>query len=254
VSVAGRLVRHEPRWRDGVRLAVTTLRLWTRWRLARAETPVAVDITAPNGHKVSVKAWTYIDMLVIREIFLDRDYRVPPQYHAHSVLDLGSHSGISVNYFRAIFPDAVIVGVEPEPSMYSRLQANTEQLDRIVTVEAAVSDRSGEMAFYRTHGTWSSSLAPKPAATKLQVRCETPSEILARAGFKTVDLVKVDVEGAEWDLLASGQLQSITRCIVGELHHDRPNRTIDRARELLSGWSLTVHDAGADVSTFTAVR
>ena len=54
-------------------------------------------------------------MLVAREIFLDRDYRVPADLEPRTIVDLGANTGISVRFLRALYPSAEIVAAEPDP-------------------------------------------------------------------------------------------------------------------------------------------
>jgi FkbM family methyltransferase len=255
LSVALRLLAREPRRRDGARLAATAVRLWLRDRLGRPQTPVAAAVTAPNGARVPLRLWSYIDVLVVRELFLDRDYRVPADLDVRSVLDLGSNTGISIRFFRALYRDARIVGVEPDPRLFARLRENTRALAGVSVQPVAASDRTGSARFFAAAEGWASSLSrPRGRADEIEVQCETVAGILAREGLDRVDLVKVDIEGGEWPLLESGQLQAVTDCIVGELHDGGPGRTVDDARRALGGWTLTVHAADGAVASFTAVR
>ena len=244
LSVAVRFLRHEPARLDGLRLARATLRLRARRRPGR---PIEVAITAPNGTRAELRLRDYIDVLVARELFLDREYRVPGR-QVRSILDLGANTGISVRYFRAMYPGAQIVAVEPDPALHTHLEASLDGLD-VPIIRAAVGATTGAATFYSAAEGWRSSLAPQPDARPVTVDVLSLDDLLLRAGRQRFDLVKMDIEGAEWEILPG--LAGITGCVVGELHHREPGQTLERAKAAFPGWTFEVHGSNG-VTTFAA--
>ena len=171
-----------------------------------------------DGRRVGFTAWTYIDILVAREIFLDRDYRVPTDLEPMTIADLGANTGISVRYLRALYPSAEIVAAEPDPANFEHLEANTSGDETTRLVQAAVGLESGRTTFYPEKEGWASSLEPRPDSRPIEVDLVTVSDLLAHVGARHVDLLKVDIEGAEWPLLEEGALQDASGCLIGELH------------------------------------
>ena len=252
VSVAARFVAHEPRRRDGARLAVATLILWTRHRLRREGRPLRLAATV-DGRRVTFIAWTYIDMLVAREIFLDRDYRLPPGLAPGTIVDLGAGTGISVRFLRALCPGAAIVAAEPDPSNFGRLVASTSRDKATQLVQAAVAPDRGRATFYAEAEGWGSSLEPREDARAVDVELVTVPDLVARVGGQRVDLLKVDIEGGEWPLLEAGVLQAASDCLIGELHFgDR--HTLADAKRLLADFDVTIREKGGTIATFTARR
>jgi FkbM family methyltransferase len=252
LQVAARLLRHEPDPRDGARLAAATLWLWLRSRAGRSGPPVTVRVSA-GGRRATLKLWTYVDMLVVRELFLDGDYRVPADRPVRTVLDLGANVGISVRYLLARFPGARLIAVEPDPRLVPRLRANVAGLPAVAVHAAAVAPSAGTATFFSTPEGWSSSLSAAAGGRPVTVRCMTVAEILRAAGLERVDLVKLDIEGGEWPLLDSGAIQRATGCVVGELHHRDPHESVERARRAFAGWAFTLHATHGSGSTFTAI-
>jgi len=234
-----------------------TVLLYTTSRLHLPQRAVTVWLTAPNGRRASVKVWNFIDVLVLRELFLDQDYQLPTAFQPSTILDLGSNIGVSVRLFRALFPQARIIAVEPDPSNFRRLQVNSSGDDGVVLVGAAATVCSGQTTLYAAREGWVSSLdKPKISAVEIVVDGLQVNEILAVGTADRVDIVKVDIEGGEWDLLEAGSIQAVTDCIVGEIHHatDEPADALERLRHLLNDWELTVHGTTPTVSNFTSVR
>jgi FkbM family methyltransferase len=252
VSVAARFLAHEPRRRDGARLAAATLLLWARGRGGLRERPISLAATA-DGLRVSFTAWTYIDILVAREIFLDRDYRVPGDLEPRTIVDLGANTGISVRFLRALYPSAEIVAAEPDPANFERLEANTSGDQSTRLVKAAVGLESGRTTFYPEKDGWTSSLEPRPDSHAIDVDLVTVTDLLGQIGARQVDLLKVDIEGAEWPLLEGGALQGASGCLVGELHFDAGRELAD-AERLLAGFDVTFHHKSEAAASFTARR
>jgi FkbM family methyltransferase len=213
---------------------------------------VSVRVSA-GERQATLKLWSYIDVLVMRELFFDGEYRLPPDRPVRTVLDLGANVGVSVRWLTARHPGARVVAVEPDPRLLPRLRANVDGLPGVTVHAAAVATAPGEATFYSTPEGWSSSLTPVPNGRAVTVRCVTVKELLTAAGLDRVDLVKLDIEGGEWPLLDAGALPEVTSCIVGELHHRRADETLDRALRALPGWTVTVHGTPGAQSAFTAV-
>jgi len=253
ISLARRFARREPRRADGRRLARATVRLWLRWRLGVDGAPIRIRLTTDDGLPMELQACSYTDMLVLREIILDGEYQIPDGMSPSTILDLGSNTGISVTYFKTRFPDAQIVVVEPDPKVLPLLQINVGGLPDVIVKPVAVSTSSGTSRFHSARSSWASSLDPPEGevSEEIEVPTATVADVLAQGGLERVDLVKIDVEGAEWPLLETQALQHVTSCIVGELHL-ADGRTPEDARRMLPGWDVEVHGTTATAARFTA--
>lgn len=129
---------------------------------------------------------------------------------ANVVFDIGAYTGIYALMAARANPGARIVAVEPVPANLERLKKNlaVNGCSRALAVQAAILDRSGEVALSRTASgdflTSGASIvrqAPADGAATETVAGLTGGDLLERAGEKSVDLVKIDVEGAEVHVL-----------------------------------------------------
>lgn len=120
--------------------------------------------------------------------------------------------GANIGYFALlgasiVGPTGRVVALEPDPRMAAALRENVAMnaLGRIDVVETAASDVTGTATltgYSVDGGNWGvSSLASTPpadaGAPSFTVTCAPLDSVLDVAGVDTVDLVKVDVEGAE---------------------------------------------------------
>jgi FkbM family methyltransferase len=192
-------------------------------------------------------------MLIAREIFLDRTYRVPADLSPQTIFDLGANTGISVRFLRTLYPDATILAVEPDPGNFDRLTENVSGDGRTHVVRAAAGPEHGTATFYAQADGWGSSLEPREGARPVDVDVVTVVELLHRSGEEQVDLLKIDIEGGEWPLLEAGAIQDVADCLMGELHFD-PDHSLADAERLLAGFDVTFHATGGTRASFTARR
>jgi len=163
----------------------------------------------------------HIFSLLITEIFLDESYSgcdTPPA----TILDLGSNIGMSILWFKSLWPQASILGVEASPQIFAYLQQNVAGLSGVTVLNRAVSDRAGQIMFYSTPASLMGSTSPlRGGSSGVMVEAVPLSEFVTAP----VDLLKIDIEGAEIaafaELESSGKLNLIRRMLI-EYHHHLP--------------------------------
>ena len=170
------------------------------------------------------------DWATFHEITADEIYRqvVRKVPGFQTVIDLGANIGLASLYLAKHSPSCRILSVEPNPQSYEILVRNVQSLgNRCKTLRAAA---------WRTHR----QLSPDPHVAKdrfstfrlreasADVQDEfiaeglTMIEILDNSGFDTIDLLKVDIEGADAQIFAGTDLRWLTRIgsIAIEFHED----------------------------------
>lgn len=129
------------------------------------------------------------------------------------ILDVGGHRGESVEFFKSIFPDAEIHSFEPDPQSFAVLRGVAEKAGTSA-YNAAVCDRSGAVDYYAQNLSHLGGLYPinrdssdslgyarEAKNEKLSVPATKLQEFLVTSGISRVDLLKIDVQGAEEDVL-----------------------------------------------------
>lgn len=66
------------------------------------------------------------------------------------ILDCGSNIGMSILYFKHVYPKARIIGFEPDPAIFPYLQENMTRngLKDVQLVQAALASQEGTLTFY----------------------------------------------------------------------------------------------------------
>jgi FkbM family methyltransferase len=175
-----------------------------------------------------------------------RRYHIPGSM-PKSILDLGANIGITAAHFAVLYPRARIVAVEMDADSAALARINTQQWrDRITVINAAVWTNGGTVRYELTPGD----------EYGAQVTCEGGRVVqaiaiaeLAAQGF---DYVKMDVEGAERQLLEEGEWTQHVRELKVEVH--APYTTRELAASLQrSGFRTTVTRDGHHVAATKAL-
>jgi FkbM family methyltransferase len=197
------------------------------WSLRR---PVRLRLRA-LGHSFRCEIGDYSQLHVLREIFLSEEYRIDDLPPPATILDLGSNMGASLIYFRLRYPRARIVGVEVDPLVFPTLERNIAPFSGIELANVGVAGASGEATLFHNEQSWASSLKPIwETATQFTVPTRSLEDLLDDFDLPVLDLLKIDVEGAEWDVLPSFRGFDRIQTIVGEVHRveDQPaHRLLD---------------------------
>jgi FkbM family methyltransferase len=165
-----------------------------------------------------------------------------------NVLDIGAHVGFfSLLLARLVGPRGQVTSFEPMPNNYARLAENLRlnQLEQVTAVNLAVLARSGEMEANAPEGepySGSISLYQDYGTPRIRVQATSLDEYLTPSG-RRVDFIKMDVEGAEGDVLRGG-METIRRfrpVFLIELHHFDGNVSGNPVPEMLQaeGYAVT---------------
>ena len=158
-----------------------------------------------------------------RDIFRRRIYDFDALSPRPRILDCGANIGVATLYFKARYPEARVVAFEPDPGVFRLLAENVARngVAGVELVQAALAREEGVLAFH-ADGRYGSSLAgaargASPAGGSLeQVRAVRLRAFLD----EPADFAKLNVEGAEWDVLDDcGDRLRMIRELVVEYHH-----------------------------------
>jgi FkbM family methyltransferase len=171
---------------------------------------------APDGHEVVIA--TGGELAVLHHIHIEEEYA--PRGRPKTILDLGANAGFATLFFRRRFPEARIVAVEADSSTYTRLVRNVASIRDVTTVHAAIVGRDGPVTFYPSVESIGSSMLPLPGAGPgVSVPGVSIETLMQQQGLDSVDLLKVDIEGAELEALQAAPLDRIDE-VIAEIHYD----------------------------------
>lgn len=139
-------------------------------------------------------------LLIYKDIFILKEYAFKTNNKAPFIIDCGAHIGISVLFFKKLYPRAKIIVFEPNPRTYKLLKRNVKQnkLSGITLIEGAVSTSGRSINFYtnKNSPSWGDSIVINPWNAK-NSKIKVSSYKLSTYITKPVDLLKLDIEGVE---------------------------------------------------------
>lgn len=193
-------------------------------------------ITLPSGADRRFWFADLTQVVALGEVLVDGDYDIAVTPDPRTILDLGANAGQASLFLRDRFPGARIVAVEADPLTAALAARNLG--DGVTVVSAAVADHDGTAVITRVPGeSWATTLfswgAEPDDAQHAQVPTVTLDTLLRQQGLERVDLLKVDVEGAELLALTSDDALERVAWVVGELHPRLLQMSADEALERL---------------------
>jgi FkbM family methyltransferase len=214
VAMAAHLRRQDRSFLD-VPSRIKVVALYLAPWLASKETHLRLS----DGTKLSLR-WHSSDREVFTQTLVDRHYDLPYGLDdCRLVIDAGANIGTSTLFFANLYPLARVVAIEPDPTTYRYLEANTAANPRIACVRAALWPRDEPIELHDPGvGPWG--IRVIPAVDGETVPVVTVGEVLASYGnIDGAVLLKLDIEGAEREVLsASGDWIGSIGAIAVELH------------------------------------
>lgn len=171
------------------------------------------------------------DVAVFKQILGWEEYKsVVEAYKNHfeadaaTIIDAGGNVGLTSLYFSAHFPNASIVSIEPDVDNFNLLVANLCQLN-VTCILGAVWSHNCQLMIvndFRDQLSWSRRVEEAEKKTTNAVQAYSIMHIKEQNNFACVDILKIDVEGAEKELFAASDLSFLahTKCIALEIHDE----------------------------------
>ena len=218
-------------WRDVAPAAgaigwPAALRLWfARW--CQRTNPARLTRLHMSGFRYPLYFRTGgSDPEVINQVFVQREYAAVADLPDVSfVVDCGANIGCATFFLLHRYPRARAVVVEPDAGNMALCRRNLAPFrDRVTFVQAGVWSAAGPLVVERgafgDGAEWSFQVRPARANETADVTAVTVPDLITLAGFPRIDLLKIDIEGAEVEVFgpAAETWLRRTRNIAIELH------------------------------------
>jgi len=181
-------------------------------------------IDAGGGAQFNVRVNTS-DIFVIWEIWKAKIYD-DSRFPIHSedvVVDIGGHIGGFAVRAAKLATHGQVFAYEASSKNYTLLKKNRQlnNVDNLHIHNQAVSHQSGEMKFYIPSDNGAlGSLLQETDSPMETVQATTLTDIITANNIEQINFLKMDVEGAEYDILLNCPTETFkkVKCIVMEYH------------------------------------
>lgn len=168
--------------------------------------PARLTVRTPRLRRPVTLRMRTTDVSIYEDVLLRGQYDLPLPFVPQTIMDLGANIGMASVYFANRYPNAQIVAVEAEASNFEMLLLNTSQYPKIRPIHAAVWNRDGNIALSSPREGYH--LTDKLGFAVIDgdntpIRAVTMRTLMNEVRMPSIDLLKVDIEGAEKEIFES---------------------------------------------------
>lgn len=166
------------------------------------------------------------DFSTYQQVFVNNEYDFLVETYPRVIVDAGANIGLASIYFANRYPQAKIIAIEPERSNFELLEENVAPYPHVTPIQAALWNKNEEINLIDPGlGKWGFMTEMKhppehlPGNTCHTVMAMTLDKLMNDHGLTKIDILKVDIEGAEREVFSdtSSWIEKIESVII-ELH------------------------------------
>jgi len=181
-----------------------------------------------------------------KEIFGDEIYKFSCCNDSPIIIDVGANVGLSLIYFKNLFPNARITAFEPDPFIFKALKHNIESfvLKDVTIHKTACFGVSKTLSFSQDHADGGRVNLKSVDKKAIKVKAVKLSEYLQ----DTVDFLKIDAGGSELSILqeCQGKLKNVRNLFIEYHSYRGSEQTLSKILLILekSGFRYHLENSG----------
>lgn len=138
------------------------------------------------------------DFSTYQHVFELQEYNINLPFVPKTIIDGGANIGMSSIFFATRFPLAQIIAIEPDPENFSLLTYNTRAFPSVQRRKEGIWSKSGFVRIIDTAADKNAfQVCWQPEIGEKAIPAISLGDIKTILGTETLDIVKLDVEGAE---------------------------------------------------------
>lgn len=192
----------------------------------------------PDNLKIVLRVGS-TDLDVYYQIFVHLEYQAVIEYiksknkskNIYNIIDAGANIGLTSLYLMKFFEKAEIVLIEPSKQNFDIITKNiflNNYQNQLFPLQKGLWNKSNKnlkvVKNFRDGREWSFSLIEQESFFEDTIESITIEEIMFNFKFETIDLLKIDIEGAERyifnDFDSANRFLSKTRFLALEIHDE----------------------------------
>lgn len=201
----------------------------------------------------------YLDALTIKEIYGDNDYKLTVK--CNTIIDIGANIGTFSVLASRLNPKAKVYSYEPIENTYRMLRINValNDINNVVVNNEAVGGSRGNRRIFGMGASGLSGFNRNDGKPEI-IKTVTLDSIFRKYSIRQCDLLKIDCEGAEYEIIENTSPTTMRkiRSIVLEYHDSITNNTHTKLVDILrdAGFiiSLKPHPLEDDIGIIYATK
>lgn len=172
---------------------------WAAGQAGTEQARVSLPVS-DGGRQIELRVGTS-DILAYADIILRAQYAAPVASPVSFILDAGANVGITASYLLDRFPDARLIALEPDPINVALCRSNLTQFGpRATILQAALTPTPARVRMRAAfQGSWAASIDEDPDG---EIEGIDVATLCTRFGVEQIDILKIDIEGAELALFS----------------------------------------------------
>lgn len=202
-----------------------------------------------DGSKIVATVPADSIFFAVKDILINREYELLPGFALTQqkgiIIDAGAHVGLYT--LLASVGAKTVIALEPDERMFEILSNNVGRngLRNVVLLKSALSNENGSTKFYRRGNTQLGSIRSRKDVEPAIVEAISLERLLTKAiqgSRRDVDLLKLDIEGSEFDVIQGSQDETLDRVrkIVAEIHTEHGSVQVLKRKLERSGFSYVI--------------
>lgn len=195
------------------------------------------------GMNLSFPGYSMVHML-INEIFIHKIYAFKSKKIEPFIIDAGSNIGMSILFFKKMYPGATVIGFEPSRRSFYFLEKNVKNnnLNKVQIINKALSVKQDQELKLYHPGTVHGTLRESEKTEDYEI---AQTALLSNYINQPVDFLKMDIEGAEYkvlqELFDTDRLKFVDQMVI-EYH--APQNHISKLFDILdkSNFNYEIND------------
>ena len=175
---------------------------------------------------------TSSDRFTFGQVFVEHDSDVSLPAAPRLIIDGGANVGYASIVFANKYPHAQIIAVEPEVNNYRLAVENCRTYPNIHVILGGIWTSDAHLAIGNPQAeSWSFTVREVEDAPPNAIRGYSIATLLRQSGYETIDLLKLDIEGAEEQIFSAADTAWIdhVRVLVIETHGERSEQAVQAA-------------------------
>lgn len=173
-----------------------------------------------KGHDIYLRPGKS-DFNVLNQIFVDTQY---DSYNyiknPQVIVDGGANIGLSTIFFKMQFPDSKVFCIEPEIGNFQMLEKNTVQYEDVELIRKGLWGSTTSIFLNKGAFTVDNYISLRPTESTIEeISCISIPDLMKEHNLNKIDILKLDIEGAEKNILSAstGWLDNVG-CLMIETH------------------------------------